>query len=58
MVWSREVEWVTGWLLLVVGHGLLSNQVQRSNNKKKKLNILLMKIKLASRNLAPLINRK
>jgi hypothetical protein len=49
-----------GWLLLlVVGCGLLSKSVKRINNiKKKKLSILMLNIKLVSRNLTPLISRK
>jgi hypothetical protein len=48
---------VVGWLLLVaVGCSLSSSHVQR--DKKKKLVILTGKIKLAPRNLTPLISRK
>jgi hypothetical protein len=43
-------------LLVVVGSGLVSSHVQR--RRKKKLDILAVKIKLAPRNSTPLISRK
>ena len=49
--------WLVGCLLAAVGHSLLSTHAQRRNNKKK-LDILMVKIKLAPRNLVPLVNRK
>lgn len=42
---------------MVVSHGLLSSCAERTKNKKK-LDILTEKIKLAPRNLMPLISRK
>lgn len=49
--------------MVVVGHGLLSSPVQEKKkkekrNSKKKLDILTAKIKLAPRNLPPLICRQ
>ena len=43
--------------MVVVGHSLTSSHEQRRNNKKK-LDILLVKTKLAPRNVTPLISRK
>lgn len=43
--------------LLVVGRGLLGSHVQRRNNEKK-LDILMVKIKLVSRNSMALISRR
>jgi hypothetical protein len=40
-----------GGLLVVVGFSLLSSCVQRRNNSKKKLDILMVKIKLAPKEL-------
>jgi hypothetical protein len=52
--------WVIGWLgwcwLFDVGCGLLSSHVQRTK-KKKKSDILTVKIKLAPRNSMSLISR-
>ena len=39
------------WLLLVLGHGLLSNHLQKGNSKRKKLDVLVAKIQLAIRKL-------
>ena len=47
---------VVVWLLVVVGSGLVSSHVQR--RRKKKLDILAVKIKLAPRNSTPLMSRK
>ena len=44
-------------LLVAVGHGFLSSSDQRGI-KEKKLDILLVKIKLAPRSSVPLISRK
>jgi hypothetical protein len=52
MIGPQEVEWVVVWLV-VVGHGLLRTHGQRK--QKKKIGILMVKIKLAPRNLMPLI---
>ena len=49
--------WLVGCLLAAVGHSLLSTHAQRRNNKKK-LDILMVKIKLAPKNSVPLISRK
>jgi hypothetical protein len=46
-------EWLPG---LLAGCGLLSSHAQRRN--KKNLDILIVKIGLAPRNLTPLISRK
>jgi hypothetical protein len=43
-------------LLVAVGHSLLHSHMQRRN--KKKLDTPMVKIKLASRNVLPLISRK
>ena len=43
-------------MLVALVHGFLSSYVKRRN--KKKLDILTAKIKLAPRNLTPLISRK
>lgn len=43
--------------MVVVGHGLLTSHAQR-RKKEKKLDILSAKLKLAPRNLIPLISRK
>jgi hypothetical protein len=52
MLGPREAGWDVGcFLLVVVGYALLSSHVRRRNKKKKKLDILTWKIKLASRNL-------
>jgi hypothetical protein len=47
------------WLLLVVvGFGLLSNHMQRRSKKPRKLDILMWKSKLASKNLKLPVSRK
>ena len=52
---ARVPRGIAGWLV-AVGNSLLSSHAQR--RKKKKLDILIAKIKLAPRNMRPLINRK
>ena len=48
----------TGCWLAAVCHSFLNSHAQRRNNKKKKLDVLMVNIKLAPRNSTSLISRK
>jgi hypothetical protein len=54
---SISARTLIGSFLVVVGLGLLSSHTQR-RKKEKKLDILMVKIKLALRSLKPLISKK